>query len=386
MDLKKLCSKHYHRLVLEGILHSLLVGLAVGFAANTLAALVFWVFDLGGILIPLLIGVGVSALTGVLMYCIKFRPTPLATAMRIDRLGLEERTVTMYELREQNSYIATLQRENAKRHIESVKDKKIRIRIPRAVTCLAVAAVLVGSCMTTVVGLAYSDIIPAGPDIIAPDPMENFVSVTYEASEGGWIVYETEDGVDTLDQVDFLIAPGSSTTSVVAEAEEGWVFIGWDDGYEHAGRQEENVTTDLYFIAMFEEIGEGEEGSDADGGKDGAAGDSEGDKADDVPGGGEANSNSDQNGGQGDKGDGSGADGKNDGGQGSTDEEGEGKGDGQGQGAGGKWDDADTFLDGSQEYHKHQDMFYQIALEIFEANGEIPEELREFFETYIGSL
>ena len=118
----------------------------------------------------------------------------------------------------------------------------------------------------------------------------------------------------------------------------------------------------------------------------GKPGSGEGDEAEDVPQGGSADAESDQNGGQGDEGDASGSDGNSDGGQGSGQEEGEGKGEGQGFGAGGKWEDSNQFIDGKTYYKDQLDMYYQYAMEIFEQTGEIPPELREFFETYYDSI
>ena len=375
MNAKKLFEKHYRRLTLEAILRSALGGLVIGFAADFLAALVAWIFGFGGIWLAIGVGAGAAIISGVLLFFLKYKPNVKEVAARVDRLGLEERTVTMLELEGDESFIATLQRENAKEHIKKVENRKIRLRISKALICFTVGAALFGSSMTTVVGLAENDIIPGGPDIIAPDPMENHIPVSYMAEEGGEIEGESDQ----------LIAPGGDTEPVVAVADDGWVFVGWDDGYSDPERFEREVTSERVIIAIFEEIGEGGDGESDDGGE-GKPGTAEGDKADDVPGGGAADVDSDQNGGNGDKGDGSGSDGESEGGQGSSEEQGEGKGDGQGLGAGGKWEDSNQFIDGNTYYKDYLEMYYQYALEIFEETGEIPPELREFFETYYDSI
>ena len=378
MNGKRLFKKHYHRLVLEGLIKAGLVGLAIGFGANFLAAAFAWLFDFGGIWFAIGVGIGVAVISTVLLYFLKFKPTEREVAARVDRLGLEERMITMLELEREDSYIANLQRENAREHLKSVENRRIRIRIGRLVVAMTVAAAVLGSTMTTVVGLAENDIIPPGPEVILPDdPLLNYIPVTYlvEGDEGGEIEGETDQ----------LVAPGEDATPVVAVAEDGWMFIGWDDGLETTERIDRNITEERVIFAIFEEIidGDGEDGEDAEGGPQGGE---EGDKADDLPAGGEAAADSEQNGDAGDKGDGSGSDGDSDGGQGSTEDEGEGKGDGQGVGAGGKWEDSNQFIDGKTYYRDYLDMYYQMALEIFEQNGEIPPELREFFETYYNSI
>lgn len=377
MNLKQMLKKHYLRLVLEGILKSVLAGLAIGFAANFLTALLGWVFSFGGIWLAIGIGAAAWAIGGVLMYFLKFKPSIEETAQRMDRLGLEERAITMLELKEDDSYIASVQRENAKRSIARIEGRKIRIRIPRVIVCLSVIAAVLGSSMTTVKGLADSGDIPTFDEIVEDDPYANYIAVTYTVDEGGYIDGETDQ----------LVEPGASTTPVIAVAEDGWVFVGWDDGYTELERYETNVTQGLYFTAIFEEIIENEGGEAGDGEGNGEGGQkAEGDQAEDLPSNGGASADSDQSGAEGSEGDGSGSKGDSDGGKGSSDEQGEGKGDGKGQGAGGKWDDANKFLDGDTYYREWLEYYYQDALEYFEATGEIPPELREFFEAYYDSI
>ena len=377
MNLKQMMKKYYSRLVLEGVLKSVLSGVAIGFAANFLTALSGWVFSFGNIWLAIGIGVLVGVIGGLLMYFLKFKPSYEETAQRMDRLGLEERMVTMLELQHDNSYLAGIQRANAKASISKIEGRKIKIRVPALVICLAIAGLVLGSTMTTVKGLADNGEISPFDDLIEDDPFADYITVFYTVDEGGYIEGETDQ----------LVEPGGSTTPVIAVPDDGWVFAGWDDGCTELERFETNVTQGLYFVAIFEQISESEGGADGDGqnGNNGSQ-NAEGDQAEDLPAEGGANADSDQNGAEGSEGDGSGSKGDSDGGKGSSDEQGEGKGDGKGQGAGGKWDDSNKFLDGQQYYRDWLELYYQDALEYFEQTGEIPPELREFFEAYYDSI
>ena len=378
MNLKQMMKKYYSRLVLEGVLKSALSGVAIGFAANFLTALLGWVFSFGNVWLAIGIGVLVGIIGGLLMYFLKFKPSYEETAQRMDRLGLEERMVTMLELQHDNSYLAGIQRANTKASISKIEGRKIKIRVPTVVIVLAIVGFVLGAPMTTAKGLADRDIlVPSFDELIEDDPFADYITVFYTVDEGGYIEGETDQ----------LVEPGGSTTPVIAVPDDGWVFAGWDDGYGELERYETNVTQGLYFVAIFEEIGESEGGADGDGqgGNDGSQS-AEGDQAEDLPANGGANADSDQNGAQGSEGDGSGSKGESDGGQGSSVEQGEGKGDGKGQGAGGKWDDSNKFLDGQQYYRDWLELYYQDALEYFEQTGEIPPELREFFEAYYDSI
>ena len=114
MDSKNMFRKYRKRLVAEGVAKSLIFGLLVGFAANIVIATVscfvkvegLWLISIG----LLLVGTLISA---PIFYFAKFRPTTKQIAARVDRrLGLEERTITMLELENDDSYIAMRQRED----------------------------------------------------------------------------------------------------------------------------------------------------------------------------------------------------------------------------------------------------------------------------------
>lgn len=74
------------------------------------------------------------------------------------------------------------------------------------------------------------------------DDSPSYVSVTYECEGGGYINGEEFQ----------LITKGSSTSEVVAVADEGWMFVEWSDGYDMPARYEENVSANVVYVAVFE--------------------------------------------------------------------------------------------------------------------------------------
>ena len=370
-------SKHHTRLVKEAIIKAALCGLAIGFAIDFLLALLSWLFDFGNIWLAIGVGVGVAALSGVLFYLYKFRPTPEYIARRVDRLGLEERLTTMMELQNDDSYIASLQREDARAHLSEVEDRKLRIRIPKVMAALTLVSFLFGSAMTTVLGLSKNDIIPDGGELFNPeDPMENYVSITYEVDGEGEIFGEANQ----------LVAPGEDGTPVVAEAEDGWMFVGWDDGTESPERQEFGVTEDVVFVAIFEELGDGIDSSGGDSSGESPDGE-EGDQASDAPNDQNSSSGEGEPGDAGSDSSGEGSEGKpneNDSNsKGESEDGGEGEG---GQGSSGKWEDSNQFIDGKTYYRDMLEKYYEMAQDIFSADGSIPPEFIEFFESYFNSI
>ena len=372
----ELFKKHYTRLCFEAGLRSALFGLALGFAVAFVLSALEWILDFGASWLSLAVFVCVSATTGVLLYFFKYRPTMKDVARRLDRLGLDERMITMLEYEGDDSYIATLQRENAQVSIKTVENKKLKLRISIALIAIAVSAAILGSSMTTVLALAENGILPSGSTIISGgDEFLDHIPVSYIVEEGGYI---------TGGEADQLVPPGGDADPVVAEAEDGWVFVGWDDDSTNPARHDKNITEPREYIAIFEQIDEDADSDDSEGGE-GEEGE-EGDQSQDQP---SDDSSSESEGGQQEENqetqDGQPSDSENDS-ESENSSDSEANSGSNGQGAGGKWEETNMFYDGQTYYKDAMDYYYDQAQQYFDENGEIPDEFREFFELYFGSL
>ena len=96
---KSFFEKHHKRLVTEALTKAALCGLLVGFCANFLAALAAWIFDFGGVLFAVAVGVAVAVITGAVLYFVKFKPSVQDLAQRVDRLGLEEQHMEIMDVK-----------------------------------------------------------------------------------------------------------------------------------------------------------------------------------------------------------------------------------------------------------------------------------------------
>ena len=236
--------KHFMKIFIEAVFNSFLCGLIVGFFAGFAAALVTWFTILEGLWISIGVTAGVTVISAFIFYFAKFRPTVMRSARRIDSVGLEERLITMVEYEKDTSPIADIQRQDAKKALDALSTAAIALRVATGtLICLAVAFVLCAG-MTTVSTLADKGIIWGGDDIIealTPEPQIQYVSVTYEAEDGGEIEGEADQ----------LIPLGDKTTVIEAVPMEGYEFYEWDDGYKKPVRYEKNVTEDKIFVAFF---------------------------------------------------------------------------------------------------------------------------------------
>lgn len=259
MNAKKYFDKHYAKLNLEAFTFSATWGLIVGAICGFIAALITWFTAVKPVWLCLLITLGTIALVsvgvGVALYIFKYRPTPKNSAKRLDSLGLRERMITMLELEQDDSTIARLQREDAKTQLARVPTSSIKIVLSTTMIVLLSVFLTLTTGMTTVAALAAAEILPSGFDTIT-DTLEEiepdvYFSVTYEAEDGGYVDGEPEQ----------LVIAGGNAEPVTAVAEEGFVFVEWDDGRTKPGRQDNKITGDVIYYAIFEPIAdEGEDG------------------------------------------------------------------------------------------------------------------------------
>ena len=245
MNTKTLFEKYRMRLTRVGIVKSLMLSLILGFAVTTVLSFITWFIDLplwAVLLISLGIGAIVIGVTIPILYFKLFSPTTYQIAEKIDRLGLDERLITMYELRKDKSAIAKFQRRDAREKLKTVDEKELKYNISVVVILIVIAAFLLASSMTTVTALAATNYIDHGYDLFAKEePIIEWCEVDYFAAEHGSIVGESSQ----------LVEKGKDAETVTAVPDEGYAFVQWSDGVISATRWDYNVQSDISVIATF---------------------------------------------------------------------------------------------------------------------------------------
>ncbi len=340
METVKLFEKYYKRLAREGLTKSVLCGLLVGFSAMLVAAFCFWMagtklFWLA--VIPFVLGTAGSA---PVFYYRKFKPTSSAVAARIDELGLEERMITMNELKNDDSYIARRQREDAVKSLGLVKAELIKLAVSIPLIVAVAVLGIAGLGMTTVSALAANEVVSSGKNMI--DDIKKDPVVYYDVS------YEIEGEGEILGNEVQRVENGKDATEVTAIAGEGFMFSKWSDGNENPTRQDLNITEDVTITAIFEEVEDGDDGDD----------DGDPDDADDSDDPGEPSEQPDS-----------------------------GKGDnGQGGGQGGEWKDNDTIIDGSTKYDDYYDDAKKDATEGAKDNSNMSQKDKDVNNGYFDNI
>ncbi len=166
---KKQLSKYYSQLVTEGTVQSLLFGLSIGFFVGFII-FIFGIITTKNLLwLGLIISFSVALISGLLMYLLPFKPTIKKVAKRIDALGLEERTITMVELEQNESFIAQVQRENTQEVLSKSPLKLLSFSV--FIKPLIIFAIITAS-MVTSISFMISKVNAAG-QIVDPPVIDN---------------------------------------------------------------------------------------------------------------------------------------------------------------------------------------------------------------------
>ena len=335
MDQKKRFSNLDGKLLREAILRSTIWGIAAGAVVAFAAAVACWFLEASLLWVALATLLAASVIASVLFYFIKFHPSIKSNAQRIDRLGLDERAITMVEFSNDDSYIAQKQREDALEKIATVEAKQLKIRVSALAILLCCLSVLLFAGMATVEELSARNILPTGTEvwytIFPPKPLPKY-TVQYQASKGGTLIGETEQTIEK----------GSSGEMVVAIADQGYVFLYWSDGVLTPYRIDENVQRNISVSAVFALMDDFND-----------AGDDQ-DKPDDVPSSG-------------------------DGDQQTTDPSAP-------PTSGEKYVEVNQVIDGQTYYRDIIDEYYQQAMEYLKNDENIPDHIRKIIERYYSTV
>ena len=335
MNQKKRFSNLDSKLLREAILRSTFWGIAAGAVVAFATAVACWFLEASLLWVALAALMAASVIAGVLFYFTAFRPSIKSNAQRIDRLGLDERAITMVEFANDDSYIAQKQREDTLAKMATVEPKQLKIQVTFAAILLCFLSLLLFAGMATVEELSTRGILPTGTEvwntIFPPAPLPKY-TLQYETSKGGILIGEKEQTVEK----------GSSGELIIALADEGYVFLCWSDGVQTPYRVDDNVQRNISVSAVFALM---EDFNDA--------GDDQ-DKPDDAPSDGEGDQTT------------------NDPSAPPT--------------SGEKYVEVNQVIDGQTYYRDVIDEYYQQALEYLKNDENIPDHIRKIIERYYSTI
>ena len=252
----ELFKQYYKRLAKEGWLKALVCGAIAGFFAMLIAALTFWFVAVKLFWLSFVVLAVVTLGSMPIFYYVFFKPTSKDIARRVDKLGLEERLITMQQLMGDDSFIAMKQREDAQKAITTVNAKmlKLVVSLPLIIT-MAISGTF-GLGMTTVSALSAFGLLRDGKSFLDGDSENNgFYEVHYLAQGEGLVEGEDEDEGGP----DQIVEHGKHAAPVIAVPMEGWMFVEWSDGKTNPERHDLYIEGNLTVTAIFSEA-QGDEG------------------------------------------------------------------------------------------------------------------------------
>ena len=144
----------------------------------------------------------------------------------------------MNEFKDDNSLMARVQRQNAIDHINKIDVKRLRIVLSKVLVILLLVFSILGFSGIAINVMANNEVIAGGKEIIEdiiPSVKKQF-EVEYDCDGDGFITGEMFQ----------IVNEGEDATGVLAEAEDGWAFVGWSDGWDNPYRQDKALVEDLF--------------------------------------------------------------------------------------------------------------------------------------------
>jgi hypothetical protein len=186
-----------------------------------------------GLWVALGVFVALTAALIPLFYFLLFRPNTMAVARRFDKLGLDERLITMLELEQDTSYIAVKQREDAKAALAKTKVSALKLSIPLFIILSLVAGLALSVGMLAAAGTSVSHMHGWRP------PSEEFYAANFANIDFRTQLAQRDEANPVNTVPGFIsgdsfqtVAIGGTTTEVVATGIGLHAFAVWSDHWE----------------------------------------------------------------------------------------------------------------------------------------------------------
>lgn len=221
--MKKLLSKYKIRLVWEAILNSLLGGIAAGAVFEFIFLAILHLLSHEPEVYQILLVASVPLfITSILLFFLKFYPSTKKVAARIDGTGLEERVGTMLELENESTYIAELQRKDAKEHLSTVAPKQIKPVIrKKSIIFSSVSLVLAISLMF--IPYTIMEVFATAPDVNEEEAelIQNLLDELRKKVDEADVTDELKDKLDeVVDDLEDKLKEDGSTLDKAADISE----------------------------------------------------------------------------------------------------------------------------------------------------------------------
>ena len=131
MNIDKQITIFKRKMYLNSIVNSILYGLINSFILSTILIIILYIFRVKNNLITLTCFGSLFVIFTLISYFKFFKVTKESTARTLDKLGLDERVITMIEFKDEDSDYIILQREDTLKRLKNVSVKEIKVKIQK---------------------------------------------------------------------------------------------------------------------------------------------------------------------------------------------------------------------------------------------------------------
>lgn len=248
MTYSQVFKSHYSRVVRERVLKAAIFSIIIGLGVAAVIAFVTIFTEFNGLWTAIGAGLGVAAILTPILYFALFRPSQKSVAESLDRLGFDERIITMLELEDDCSIIAELQRNDAVSTVtaaaennggkipvkrSSIAEKLSKLGLNRTVLIIAGVVLVVAIVSLVLTSLPTKKV----KEIFVG---ANTYTVTYNSGDRGYISTESDGYAYNADiaragKFSLQIEEGKSGERIVVTAydkpDDSYMFVGWSDDY-----------------------------------------------------------------------------------------------------------------------------------------------------------
>ena len=143
MNINKEIKRFKIKIYINSIVNSLIYGLINGFIGSILITIILYIFKIKNILITLSCFGIVFLLFSLIAYLKYFKVTEYSIAKTLDKLGLDERVITMVEYQEEKSELIRLQREDTLNKLKNVPVHELKIKVQKVTLIVLIVTLFI---------------------------------------------------------------------------------------------------------------------------------------------------------------------------------------------------------------------------------------------------
>ncbi len=249
----KILNKYKKRLIILGLFKAFLIALIPSFISMGVISLISYFCNASLsfiIILTLSIGLSLLLILTIAIFFKFFYPNNKKLYSQLDKMGLEERLITLKEIENDNSLFADLLKKDVDEKLKNLPVKSIRFVFPIQVIIMIIFSFIFASSFMTYSVIASTSIDPIQNQEEKEENETEYFIVNYG------VLDEKQGTIEGL--ASQKVKKGGYTKQVKAVPFEGYVFYAWTNldlipiGNQEATRMDLNIQDNMDIVAIFQ--------------------------------------------------------------------------------------------------------------------------------------